>query len=159
MRLTIKAMIAAGAMLVGQGIYSAARVAVADDTVDQMNHATWAIAGFVVGGAVLVAARRAHHALPERSPLATPIAGFGRITHVRDTGITVNGTTSVLDATIEVLAPGVETFQTNVPLRLERSATAALQPGTPVPVLVDRADHTKVTVDPGEVSRWLARTP
>ena len=156
MRATVYVLTAAGLAMVGYGVYSGLRAAAESDAVDQMGHATWAAAGLVFGTVLLVAARRLWMAVPARSQADTPIAGFGRVTAVRDTGITVNGTTRVLEATVQVLAPGVDPFETNVTLRFERDETM-VEPGSSLPLTVDRADHTAVSVDPEDVRRWLTR--
>lgn len=148
MRATSYVLIVAGLGLFGYGIYSGIRAAGDDDTVSQMGNATWAVTGCVLGAVLLIAAKRMWRAAPVRVAAARAIAGFGQVTATRDTGVTRDNATMVLEATINVIAPGVEPFGTTIPIRLARTQWGAVQPGTNVPIVVDRTDHTQVAFDP-----------
>lgn len=92
----------------------------------------------------------------DRKLIATGIPGTAVVLDVRDTGVTINHTTAVLEARLQVTIPGQAPYEATAEVKMGRMSWGGLQPGMTVPVKVDPQNPARVAIDWHAQQRGMA---
>lgn len=80
--------------------------------------------------------------------LDDPVAGVARVVSVADTGTTINSVNAVFKVRATITVPDQLPYDGEFRIAVGRAQWGTIQPGMTLPVLVERADPSKVVHDP-----------
>jgi hypothetical protein len=102
----------------------------------------------VITAVVFLVAARYLRNFTGADALTDGVAGTARVLSVSDTGVTINNVNAVLGVRADISVPGQAPYEGEFRIAVGRTQWGAIQPGMTLPVLVERADPTKIVHDP-----------
>lgn len=107
-----------------------------------------ALTSFGVPGVIMLLVAKSLGGVDTRGPV-DGLPGTGRVTAVRDTGMTLSNVNAVFEITAMVTNGTTPPYEAKFKITVNRAQWGMIQPGTTVPVVIDRNDPNKVSFDSG----------
>jgi hypothetical protein len=102
----------------------------------------------VITGVVFLAVARYLKGFSGADALDDGVPGTALVRSVSDTGVTINNVNAVLRVHATITVPDRTPYDGEFRVAVGRTQWGAIQPGMTLPVLVERADPTKIVHDP-----------